>query len=160
MNENLMRPSGPGSPCPVKELLLKLESKAPATNNRLCAECSPPAKARIDSKRGDGPGCPAEQSSAEDAMSRPKRGAQKFHDMSSRCHPEQSEGSMHSAVAPASGPPSIRTDTLWLDSMRHTAQRKSRFHSSAITRTRMPITIPIALALLVLSVILSSAPPH
>jgi hypothetical protein len=30
-------------------------------------------------------------------MSRPKRGAQKFHDISSRCHPEQSEGSMHSA---------------------------------------------------------------
>ena len=43
----------------------------------------------------------------------------------------------------------------WPDSMRHTAQRKSRFHSNAITRTRMPITMPIALALLVFSVILS-----
>jgi hypothetical protein len=67
------------------------------SEQRLVWRGRPPAKARIDSKRGDSPGSPAEQSSAEDAMSRPKRGAQKFHDISSRCHPEQSEGSMHSA---------------------------------------------------------------
>jgi hypothetical protein len=48
----------------------------------------------------------------------------------------------------------------WPDRMRHTAQRKSRFHSSAITRTRMPITMPIALALLVFSVILSFGLRH
>ncbi len=35
MNENLMRPSGPGSPCPLKELLSQLESKAPGKRLRL-----------------------------------------------------------------------------------------------------------------------------
>jgi hypothetical protein len=35
MNENLMRPSGPGSPCPLKELLSQLESKAPGNKLRL-----------------------------------------------------------------------------------------------------------------------------
>jgi hypothetical protein len=34
MNENLMRPSGPGSPCPLKELLSQLESKAPGKRLR------------------------------------------------------------------------------------------------------------------------------
>jgi PD-(D/E)XK endonuclease len=35
MNENLMRPSGLGSPCPLKELLSQLESKAPGKRLRL-----------------------------------------------------------------------------------------------------------------------------
>jgi hypothetical protein len=33
INENLMRPSLVASPCPVKELLLKLESKAPGNKH-------------------------------------------------------------------------------------------------------------------------------
>jgi hypothetical protein len=35
MNENLMRPSHLGSPCPLKEMLIKLESKAPGNKLRL-----------------------------------------------------------------------------------------------------------------------------
>jgi hypothetical protein len=75
----------------------------PATH---VARAPPPAKAWI-AKANVGtaaPGCPAEQSSAEDAMNRLKRGTKKFHNISSRCHPEQSEGSMHSACSTSEWP--------------------------------------------------------
>ena len=46
--------------------------------------------------------------------SRRTSGAQKFHDISSRCHPEQSEGSMHSACGIGEWPTLQRFSTVIL----------------------------------------------
>jgi hypothetical protein len=58
-------------------------------------------------------------------MSRLKRGVQRLHDISSRCHPEQSERSMHSACGTSEGahPPTIlRCDP---ERSRHFAKRSA-----------------------------------